>query len=1746
MNRASKHTGQAAVLALALGTLALGMGTGQGAAAPTVSLSVDDEQVNEGNTITYWVEMNDAPRAPGFIGATVRIGASNPGVNPVQVDTRDLGDHRFWFTEGIERQAVTVRTTRDAATNATNTVTAQVLASSEFSINTDASVSVEVMDHAPPTVSVTATSRTVTMREGEYTQIGIELDDRAQGVIAINVHTELVTGMNNRYPEIQEGHIGLRTVRIYPGSRQGFLPVLSRDNDVVNDDKEVSVTVVAGTGYAVGSENTAEVMIRGDLAGSDGEQLREGADTAVLRWKECGRDALAEESEGGVSLTAVLEGKVEADWSLQLREKNDGERRAEVNKDINRSELDKERRFEPASAEKTFRVELIDDDSVEHTETFGLQLSVSGPGARNVQVERECDTKIVRISDNDTANIAAGHRVRRVVEGDNVVFRLKVDNQLSTNCPIPFDIKVRGQVSGDADGIDTIVSGSRSEQEVEINACTGQATLRFGTSVLAGQQGPRRLSFDLWTTDGDSTTRDQAHGRIRIDDEQSSLARYIVYIDDADTTTRISTPGMNYRLQGGDTYGEGRLEVLQGGVWGTVCGDYWSRRSADVACRSLGFSEGSVDQWRQYTGAYFGAGAPSVPIHFDDVRCRGDEESLFECRRRASGHNCRHAEDVGVSCVRSRLPPGTVTMATVVAEPRPASLDRNEGDTATFWVNRLQEYDTALDVEVLLTMRRERNGFSSNPVFRIDEAELGMRTVTIPAGEARGSISVTMNDDDFYAYELYVDLEIQERMDMGYRIGDRKLASAVFRNGTYKVTSAGQGYFDDQADRAITGWENCDEVEVVSEGAGEVNLAVDMKNKNAVAFDFSMVLVNSEGSAARHNDFNDADATGTLITKGGAYTTPLTVGIVDTKQLEDTEQFAISLFDNGLDPKIRIVCPVKVIEIRDDDTANLTMGPRERTVTEGDDIEFEILVEGEDGDCILPFPISMRVTPVGENLEALRDTATKQARFAPCTSDVVGTFRTRQTAGDQGTRTVQLELGWEGERDYRIRLDGETTAAVRYTVHIVDSEAAQDTVINSNGARSTRPTRANKAGSPPPPPPIRARIEGLPGEHDGANAFRFEVHFSPTPRYVSYRTVQGALFSIGNGRVSKARRLVKKQHQGWEVTVAPDGGRDISIRLNPTPDCEASGAICTPEGGALTTGLTRTVQGPPRISVADASVDEAEGVTLDFEVSLNRAASATTSVDYATSNGTASAGIDYDATSGTLVFATGETRKTIAVTVHDDAHNEGSESMTLTLSNPSGGKLADATATGTINNTDPMPTAWMIRAGRVVGSQVVGGLTERLEGGDDSRMIVGGMGVGTSEGFEDILKPRDPFAITAWDGQEEEDKTRTMSAGEVLRSSAFHVSNASTETGAGPTLSVWGRFAHGGFEAKEDKVTTDGDVTTGIMGLDARWGHALAGLMLTQTKSDGSYQLGADDRGTVESDLTGIYPYASLDLNARVSAWVLAGAGTGELTLRSEQAGAMPTDLSMRLGAIGIKGRMVDGSGPSGIALNVKSDVMWVQMKNADTPEMLGSKADATRVRLVLQGERVFETERGAKFVPNAEIGIRHDSGDAETGTGIELGAGVRYRAGAFSIEGQARGLIVHEAAGYGDWGLSAAMRLNPSASGRGMTLSIAPQWGRTAIGTHQLWSTHNTTELGNHDAFEPDAQIAMDAGYGFGAGPGRGVLTPYIGLTLGREPDYTIRAGTRWQLAPEVAFGVEHTQSRETSEVWARAAVRF
>ena len=111
------------------------------------------------------------------------------------------------------------------------------------------------------------------------------------------------------------------------------------------------------------------------------------------------------------------------------------------------------------------------------------------------------------------------------------------------------------------------------------------------------------------------------------------------------------------------------------------------------------------------------------------------------------------------------------------------------------------------------------------------------------------------------------------------------------------------------------------------------------------------------------------------------------------------------------------------------------------------------------------------------------------------------------------------------------------------------------------------------------------------------------------------------------------------------------------------------------------------VAGPPAISVSDAAVQEAEGAVLAFSVTLSHPSSRTVTVDYATSDGTAQAGSDYTAASGTLTFNPGDTSQTVQVTVLTDSEDESEE--TLTLSSPSQATLDDATGAGAIENGEP-------------------------------------------------------------------------------------------------------------------------------------------------------------------------------------------------------------------------------------------------------------------------------------------------------------------------------------------------------------------------------------------------------------------------------------------------------------------------
>ena len=152
------------------------------------------------------------------------------------------------------------------------------------------------------------------------------------------------------------------------------------------------------------------------------------------------------------------------------------------------------------------------------------------------------------------------------------------------------------------------------------------------------------------------------------------------------------------------------------------------------------------------------------------------------------------------------------------------------------------------------------------------------------------------------------------------------------------------------------------------------------------------------------------------------------------------------------------------------------------------------------------------------------------------------------------------------------------------------------------------------------------------------------------------------------------------------VPVSADAGATLKVRVTVTDD----------EGheATFTSAPTSAVAALPALSIGDASVDEGDtgSATLDFTVTLDSAATETVTVEWATSDGTATAGTDYTAGDGTLTFNAGDSSKTVSVTVAGDNVDEPNETITVTLSNPSGATIGDGAATGTITDDDATPT----------------------------------------------------------------------------------------------------------------------------------------------------------------------------------------------------------------------------------------------------------------------------------------------------------------------------------------------------------------------------------------------------------------------------------------------------------------------
>ena len=214
--------------------------------------------------------------------------------------------------------------------------------------------------------------------------------------------------------------------------------------------------------------------------------------------------------------------------------------------------------------------------------------------------------------------------------------------------------------------------------------------------------------------------------------------------------------------------------------------------------------------------------------------------------------------------------------------------------------------------------------------------------------------------------------------------------------------------------------------------------------------------------------------------------------------------------------------------------------------------------------------------------------------------------------------------------------------------------------------------------------------------------------------------------------------------------------------------------------------------------------------------------------------------------------------------------------------------------------------------------------------------------------------------------------------------------------------SMWGRGALIRFTGQDRGLSLDGDVLTGLLGLDYSRGRWLAGVGLAYNDGAGAYR--ASDSGAtgeLDSTLVSVHPYLHYALTDRLSAWGTLGYGAGGLSLRPGRDGApeletLETDIQMRMGALGLRG-IVFADATTELALN--SDLMWVRTTSSATAGLAPvDGADASRVRLLLTGR----LGRGLSLRLASGWGLTDSSTDTlwqqQTASGLAQGPGQTSR----------------------------------------------------------------------------------------------------------------------------------------------------
>ncbi len=629
-----------------------------------------------------------------------------------------------------------------------------------------------------------------------------------------------------------------------------------------------------------------------------------------------------------------------------------------------------------------------------------------------------------------------------------------------------------------------------------------------------------------------------------------------------------------------------------------------------------------------------------------------------------------------------------------------------------------------------------------------------------------------------------------------------------------------------------------------------------------------------------------------------------------------------------------------------------------------------------------------------------------------------------------------------------------------------------------------------------------------------------------------------------------------------EVTVDPtsltftttnwDTAQTVTVRAGTDEDTTDDTATLTHSasgggyGSVTVASVTVTVTDTtlwPVLTLAEDPAAVTEGEAIRLVVTSDRARTGDLSVNLTLSARPAS-GFDAGDVPGGLgprafeaVFgAAARTTGVVTIPTAADAEAEGAEGYRITLRAGSGYTVgSDAVAEGVVRDraagsvarSNRVHAAVLPQVAAAAMSQTLGAVAGRIEG------VASGAGGGTVQFGARPQAVADDRAVGR----------HRAPAGPTLREMLDGASFTLALGGGGllPPAAVWGRGAWGSLSGSEAGVSWDGGLWSAQVGADVRVRpDLLAGAALSHARGELDTEVTGEDgrvQGVHETTITSVHPYAAWLAPDGSTLWASLGYGTGEVRMAEVGAAVRRADLAQWSAAAGGRRVLVEDADliAGGVTrLAVKGEGAAAHLRTGAEDGLAGRTAKTTRLRLRLEGSHERARADGATLTPSLEAGVRHDGGAVGRGFGAEAGASVTWRdpAKGLTAEVRTRLLAAHEA-DRDEWGVSALVRLDPGADGRGTFLVFGPAHGATDSGLGRMFE-HGLPPGGAaaDAAAHRGSRLEAEFGHGFGRpGPGpRAVVTPHAGLSLAAAGGRTLRLGARYRLGAGVSLGAEGT----------------